>query len=278
MTDSSYKQHDPRFFQDRDRITRYAAETIIPLVLERVEVRSVIDVGCGVGTWLAVFRERGIERIYGVEGTETDPELLQIPESCFERFDLSRPFPVRERYDLAMSLEVGEHLPPESAHGFVASLVELAPVVLFSAAIPGQGGIHHVNEQWPGYWVELFQAHDYLVMDPIRPRIWADGNIKAWYRQNILLFAHADVVAANPRLQQARQQTRHEQLDLVHPQMLQWKLGDHRRWLHEARNPTLGQVARMLPRLVRQSLASRIGRLLGRGGTGQEHAAGQGGS
>jgi ribosomal protein L11 methylase PrmA len=45
--------------------TRSSAEVIVPLVLEVVKARSVIDVGCGTGEWLSVFKEHGVEDIGG---------------------------------------------------------------------------------------------------------------------------------------------------------------------------------------------------------------------
>jgi hypothetical protein len=86
-----------------------------------------------------------------------------------------------------VSLEVAEHLPESRAASFVADLCRLAPVVLFSAAIPGQGGTGHVNEQWPGYWADLFGARGYSVSGALRWRIWNDCRVCNWYSQNMLV-------------------------------------------------------------------------------------------
>jgi hypothetical protein len=95
----------------------------------------------------------------------------------------------RGRYDLAVCLEVAEHLPESSAADLVRALTAFAPVVLFSAAVPGQGGVGHINEQWPAYWKGLFEQHGFYRRDPIRPRIWTNERVHWWYRQNIFLFA-----------------------------------------------------------------------------------------
>ncbi len=102
-----------------------------------------------------------------------------------------------------MCLEVAEHLPKQSAPGFIRSLVRLAPVVLFSAAVPLQEGIHHVNEQWPAYWQDLFEQHGYRRLDLIRKEIWTNPEIQYYYRQNIFLFVREDLVAARPEFQEA---------------------------------------------------------------------------
>jgi hypothetical protein len=126
------------------------------------------------------------------------PTWLCIPQGCFRAVDLSRPFQLAEFFDLAVCLEVAEHLPKQSARGLISSLVRLAPVVLFSAAVPLQGGTHHVNEQWPAYWQDLFEQHGYRMLDLIRKEIWSKPEVQFWYRQNIFLFMREDLVAARP--------------------------------------------------------------------------------
>jgi SAM-dependent methyltransferase len=124
---------------------------VVPTVLRLVQPEPVVDVGCGDGAWLSVFRELGVNHRFGLDGDYVDRRLLQIPQDQFSATDLSLPFRLPCTFDLAVSLEVAEHLPPQSAEDFVDSLTRLAPVVLFSAAIPLQGGTHHLNEQWPDY-------------------------------------------------------------------------------------------------------------------------------
>lgn len=261
-----YSDHDPRFFEDRDQFTRTAAETVAPLVLALYPVRSVIDLGCGVGTWLSVFIRHGVEEIRGIEGQAVDSQLLQIPVSSFEQHDLTQPLMVDRTYDLAISLEVAEHLPPDSSADFVKTLVGLAPVVLFSAAIPNQGGISHINERPATYWSQQFARHNYVTIDAIRRRIWNRDDIKAWYRQNILLFAHQDMLDKIPSMQAALEQTRQDQLNLVHPQTLQWRIDEYKQRVQKAREIYLGDLARMLPGMVGRAIAVRGRRLLGKDG------------
>jgi hypothetical protein len=183
------KSYSQSFYINRHEKTVYSANTILSILLERIpSINSVIDVGCGVGTWLSVLLEKGIKEIQGIDGNWVDRNLLVIPQESFEQVDLSKSVELPKRYDLAISLEVAEHLPPERAEAFVSLLTGAADTVLFSAAIPFQGGTNHINEQWPFYWAGLFNFHDYEVHDFIRPKIWNDSQIPFWYRQNILLF------------------------------------------------------------------------------------------
>jgi len=194
-----------------------SAEVIVPLTLQMVPARGVVDVGCGEGAWLAAFRKFGVEEVLGLDGEYVDPSALFIPRECFESADLSRPFSLERTFDLAVSLEVAEHLPVNSASWFVESLARLAPAVLFSAAIPLQGGVHHVNEQWPDYWVRLFEARGFVAVDAIRKRVWQDERVQWWYAQNILLFVRPGLLARLPELKAEFDRTDRNQLRLVHP-------------------------------------------------------------
>ncbi|MDR3700770.1 MAG: glycosyltransferase [Candidatus Sulfopaludibacter sp.] len=170
-----------------------SASIVVPLVTSLTRPASVVDVGCGTGAWLSCFRHCGIDDIFGLEFSEVSPHLAHLGASHIRTVDASQSFDLPRTFDLAVSLEVAEHLPAESASGFVQSLVRLAPVVLFSAAVPGQGGVNHLNEQWPTYWAELFARHGYIAVDCLRDRIWTDRRIEWWYRQNLLLFVRGDL-------------------------------------------------------------------------------------
>src|SRR5262245_60687338 len=159
-----------------------SAAVIVPILRELVSPTSVLDVGCGVGSWLAAFD--GL-RVLGID--EHPPDEVSCP---YERRDLRQPFDVG-RFDLALCLEVGEHLPPTSAAGLVRSPVAAAPTVAFSGAIPGQEGYGHINCQWPDYWAALFAEHGYVQYDSIRTRVWDDDRVSYWYRQNMFIYAAA---------------------------------------------------------------------------------------
>ncbi|MBD2526702.1 bifunctional 2-polyprenyl-6-hydroxyphenol methylase/3-demethylubiquinol 3-O-methyltransferase UbiG [Nostoc sp. FACHB-133] len=179
-----------KFYRDRHEKTVYSAQTILSIILDTLPtVMSAVDVGCGVGTWLSVLRNIGIEEIQGIDGSWVNKELLQIPVENFMIHDLNIPINFNKKFDLAISLEVAEHLPEVIAQSFVTSLTKSADFVLFSAAIPYQGGQNHVNERWLEYWNNLFHQCGYIGLDIVRRRIWNDNMIPVWYRQNIILFA-----------------------------------------------------------------------------------------
>lgn len=209
---------------------RASARLILPLLFEHYRPKSVLDVGCGLGTWLAVAQELGVKEIAGVEGAWLDRKLAQVPADRITTLDLERPFDLGRRFDLAICLEVAEHLSPEAAEGFVGSLARHADAVLFSAAIPLQGGHHHVNEQFPDYWERIFDAEGYVALDFIRPAVWYSAEVLVWLRQNILVFAKEALTrpgAPFAAVAEARP------LALVHPEFYMWKLESVRRALEE---------------------------------------------
>jgi hypothetical protein len=164
-----------------------------------------------------MFRESGIADIVGVDGHWVDREMLEVPQEKFLSFDLKKPFRMDREFDLVVSLEVGEHLPKECAEIFVDSLTRLGPIVLFSAAIPFQGGTNHVNEQWPDYWVRYFQDYNYQAIDCIRKNIWDNKNVEWWYAQNILVFVKSDCLQNYPLLNREFESTTISPLSVVHP-------------------------------------------------------------
>jgi SAM-dependent methyltransferase len=214
MTSARY---DSAYFRIKDASERASAEAVVPLVMALVEPRSVCDVGCAQGGWLAVFKEHGAERVLGIDGDYVERDKLKIEGGEFLAADLEQGVPAAGRFDLAVSLEVAEHLAATSAGPFVDGLVALAPAVLFSAAIPGQGGRGHVNERWPDYWRDQFERHDYVPIDCVRASIWAEPGVNAWYKQNTLLFADRSLIAAREQLREAYERSADRPLSLVHP-------------------------------------------------------------
>lgn len=159
-----------------------------PEVLKFIKPKSVLDVGCGTGTWLKALESFGINEYIGVDGDYVAKQDLVISHDKFIASDLKEPLQLNRRFDLVISLEVAEHLPESSADNFVKTLITHGEIVLFSAAIPNQGGQYHLNERWIKYWEEKFNAHGYYLHDIIRPLIWENERIHWWYRQNIFLI------------------------------------------------------------------------------------------
>jgi SAM-dependent methyltransferase len=155
------------------RVGEELAERLLPLVaveLGGITPASLVDVGCGPGAYVRGFLKAGIDAV-GWDATWAEPHLV-IPRDRFTAYDLEQPLPRDRRFDIAISIEVAEHLSPQRGPGFVADLCAIADTVLFSAALPGQPGTHHVNLRWQSYWVGIFADNGFGVIDCIRPALW----------------------------------------------------------------------------------------------------------
>lgn len=198
MTDTVHYDND--FFDRAEEGSLRSASAIVPMLINWLQPQRVVDVGCGRGAWLSVFRQHGVATVVGIDGSYVDRRKLLIPEECFVPADLTRPLSLPDRFDLAVSLEVAEHLNWRCARRLVTELTSLAPFVLFSAAVPGQSGVNHINLQWPLYWVALFAESGFRCLDIVRPKIWRDKQIDFFYRQNALLFASEPGLGQRPDL------------------------------------------------------------------------------
>jgi SAM-dependent methyltransferase len=212
-------KYTEQFYTDQQAGSLRSAREVVPLILDMLKPRSVVDVGCGVGAWLSVFLDHGVQDVLGLDGAHVPRDMLMIPLKVFQNADLAQPAPIGRSFDLAVSVEVAEHLPMKSAEAFVAFLTSLAPVVIFAAAIPFQGGAEHVNEQWPDFWAGLFKKRGYAVVDAIRPRIWNNENVEPFYRQDLLMFVNESVLGKYPVIEQAHTCTRNGFLSIIHPRI-----------------------------------------------------------
>lgn len=193
-----------------------AGRELVPILLTLVETKSVLDVGCGTGTWLKVFEENGVNDYFGIDGDYVDERQLRISPSKFIKRDLRTDWSLDRKFDLVICLEVAEHLPESTSERFIENLISHGDTIIFSAAVPGQGGQNHLNEQWAEYWQEKFLKHGFYFHDVIRPLIWRNENIEWWYRQNIFLVNRTTSLPAVD-----------QRTSMVHPRLFERKQQDY---------------------------------------------------
>ena len=183
-------KYDAKFYANQKCKSRVSAARVIALIKPILgDVKSIVDIGCGAGGWLAEFAEAFDDiAVQGVDHPGVPRESLFIDPDDFMGWDLSSTIDLKRRYDVAMSLEVAEHIDEANADKFVENLTRHADIVLFSAAVPRQGGTGHVNERWPNYWIRRFEARGYILRDVVRPLIWDENEVASWYQQNTFLF------------------------------------------------------------------------------------------
>lgn len=193
----------------------------MPYIIEKLNPRSIVDVGGGQGIFLAVAKKYGIDDILCIDGSYVDTEKLLIDKKEFLQFDLTTKCRLERKFDMALSLEVAEHIAPQYVDVFIDNLVNLSDVIVFSAAIPKQGGTGHVNEQWMSYWIKKFSDKGYKVSNCLRNFFWKEKNIKPIRRQNILLFIRNEKAE---KLTDRFKKDAGDIFDLVHPEVYMEKI------------------------------------------------------
>jgi len=179
---------DTAYFSWQGDSAERSARTVVPYVVERFQPKSVVDVGCGSGGWLKVFREHGVADLLGVDGPYVQPDALRIQPHEFLGRDLREPLRLDREFDLAISLEAAHYVADEQASTLVESIAALAPAVLFGAAVPHQPGGPGRNRRWPAWWAALFAKHGFRAEDWLRPLVWGDERVDWWYAQNTILY------------------------------------------------------------------------------------------
>lgn len=191
-------------------------EVILKFLFEYFCPESTVDVGCGSGHWTQTCHDLGVSVTHAFDFVDLPGERNCNPE-FFYQHDLSQPISIQNQYDLAISMEVAEHIPAHRAEIFIDNLCSLADVVLFSAALPYQQGIGHVNEHWVEYWTRLFADRGYLCLDIFRQPLWNDLRIHYHYRQNTLLYINK---SKRDRFEKQGLKVTEQPLSLVHPELL----------------------------------------------------------
>lgn len=201
-------KYDEDFYKYIEQ-TEQDEKIIMPLIMQWILPKSIVDFGCAEGAWLREAQALNNDvDILGLDGDYVDRKRLKIHEEKFMPIDLRQNILLNRRFDLAISTEVAEHLEEEFADIFVDNIVRAADQVLFSAAIPNQGGVHHVNEKWQSYWIQKFVERGYYCDYSVRNYFWNETRISSWRRQNLLFFSKEKKQIAPER----------PLMDIVHPE------------------------------------------------------------
>lgn len=201
-------QYDKEFYKVVEKLGN-DEEIIIPKIVQWLSPKSVVDFGCGEGIWLReILRQDGKIDILGIDGSYIDQKRLKISKDKFMAADLRQEVMLKRKFDLAISTEVAEHIEEKYTDVFMDNLTKASDQVLFSAAVPGQTGIHHVNEQWQSYWVKKFEDRGYYCDYSVRNYFWNEMKINSWRKQNLMFFSkYKTNIAPDKYL-----------IDIVHPE------------------------------------------------------------
>lgn len=178
------------FFDYVDEGAIRSAEVIVKHLFPLLKPDSVLDVGCGRASWLRAWKNAGCRQVQGIDGDYIDRAQLHIAQDEFKPVNLCQTFDLGQRFDLVQCLEVAEHIAAGPATGLIDSLVRHGDIILFSAAVPGQGGTQHINERPLEHWRDMFVDRGYRAFDALRPLIHTNARIEPWYRYNSILYAN----------------------------------------------------------------------------------------
>lgn len=200
-----------------------SAEEVTSLLWKLFQPTSVVDVGCGTGAWLASFRRYGVQTVLGIDSYDHDKVPNRLSRAEYRKADLTQPLPFDQKFDLALCLEVAEHLPPSAAPTLVENLTKLSNVIVFSAAIPGQMGFGHVNERWPSFWCRLFDRAGFRTVDRLRFAVWNNPRVEFWYSQNLLVFVRRNPAPHSAGVEKLLALPVPDGLPLVHPRIYSYR-------------------------------------------------------
>jgi SAM-dependent methyltransferase len=228
------KEYSAEFYFNRSAITRRSAEEIVKILDATIQTRTVIDFGCATGIWLDQFKKLGSTEVLGIDGDWVDRKSLSIDGSEYQVHDFGKEkFQPPKTFDLALCIEVAEHISEKMGVMLIDSLVEASDVILFSAAVEGQGGSGHVNEQSQSYWLALFADRGYQAIDLIRPSVWGNEKVNTIYKQNMLLYVKEVVVKKSDTLGAITVSKPYE-ADRIHPDLLKIKASYIENRLHSS--------------------------------------------
>jgi SAM-dependent methyltransferase len=186
--------YNNKFFKNTIKYEADSAAEFVEVVLKYYNPQNIVDIGCGVGIYLKEFNQKGIADLLGVDGSPAArDEFLLSPEKLII-FDLAKKYKFEKKFDLALCLEVAEHLREEDADTLVETIIGASDNIIFSAAVPGQGprSIGHINEQPPEYWIEKFANKNYIYLkeqtENMRKEM-EDKGVVWWIVNNLMVFS-----------------------------------------------------------------------------------------
>lgn len=211
-----------KYYHDESYHRISSPQAIVPVLIDLFSPNSVVDIGCGTGNFLNVFKKMGVRKILGIDGSWVKKSILfkYLDDDEFLELNLENKFTLKEKYDIALCLEVAEHLSAQASDILIDNLCNCSNIIIFSAAIPMQGGQNHINEQWPSYWEKKFESYGFKIYDYLRPYFWNNDKVDVWYQQNILIVARNDHNFDGEILKKYR---RTSVMDIVHPGIYNYK-------------------------------------------------------
>lgn len=200
-----------------------SAKGLLEILYKLYSAQSVADFGCGRGAWLTTCEMLGSRVLHGYDGPWVKKEKLYSNNIEFFPVNFEEKVVPRRRYDLAISVEVAEHISDKNADNFINMMNDASDVIIFGAAAKGQGGENHINEHWQSYWIGKFKKKGYICFDIFRSVLWKNSDVDWWYKQNTFLFVKENTLSGDFSMGKLRSM---ESViyDIVHPDSFEYRL------------------------------------------------------
>ncbi len=187
--------YDEKFYNNADKIIAPSVQSVVTILIKYFNPKSVIDIGCGNGLYLAKFAEAGKE-ILGFDGSPAAVKISSVADKI-KLFNLTKSLRLNRHFDLCLCIELAEHLPLVAADTLVNSLTSLSNNIVFTAATPGQGprSIGHINEQPHQFWIKKFEVDSFIYnkeLTHIIKREMEQARVVWWLSKNLMIFQKHD--------------------------------------------------------------------------------------
>lgn len=220
--------YNKEYYLRHRKTSKKSAEFILGEIFKHLDVDKIIDIGCGDGAWLKVAQDLGVRVVKGVDGKWVNSADLCFDKKFFVETDLTQPFNVDDKFDLAISLEVAADIPVEYEKLFISELIKLSDFVLFSAGNITQTHKPHKNRQPQSHWRKLFEAHNYKPVDVVRSVLWEENEINPCYIQNVCLYVSQERIKDDKRMEELHERYKVIPADIYHRSLLPPSINDYR--------------------------------------------------
>jgi hypothetical protein len=185
----------------KSEIFDYDYPALAETIIKEYQPKQIIDFGCGTGALAKAFACLGVQ-VQAIDGY-SEPDFSTHDNIRFTKLDLNDIDAVHEflkqfdaKFDLAISIEVAEHLNPAVSSSFIEWMTSVADVIVFSAAVPSQDGDGHINCRSRSDWYQFIKKYDFTIADTLRQHFISNPNLGLWHKFNVVDYVQKDTAFA----------------------------------------------------------------------------------
>jgi len=163
-------------------------------IVSMFQPKSILDLGCGIGSYLEGALEGGCKDLYGIELNYDKAKKYITKNISFyiKSGDITKELNLKKKFDCVLSIEVAEHVEMSQVSFFINNIIRYAEkYILFTAAPPGQPGRGHINLKKKNFWIKYIEDKGVTYKDEIVQqcvKAWSDFNTPLYILQNLMVF------------------------------------------------------------------------------------------